>query len=109
MKLSRIQHTVRLIGLIGLIGLTSARAEEALQRREFLIDGVKREAVLYAPATAKSAPSPVIFGFHGHGGNMNSSAKQYHFHTLWPEAIVIYPTRPDHKSAAKPTETNGRR
>lgn len=62
-----------------------------LQRREFLVDGVKREALLHVPAKRGDGPMPLIFGFHGHGGTMNSSARQYHFHTLWPEAVVIYP------------------
>jgi polyhydroxybutyrate depolymerase len=62
-----------------------------LQRRELVVDGVKREALLYAPDNAKTEASPVIFGFHGHGGNMNNAARQYHFHSLWPEAIVVYP------------------
>lgn len=91
MNLSRTHQTVRLVALIGFIGIASAQAEDALQRRELLVDGVKREALLHVPEKAKTAPSPVIFGFHGHGGNMNNAARQYHFHKLWPEAIVIYP------------------
>ena len=91
MKLPLIQQTVRLVGFVGLFGFASARADEPLQRREFVVDGVKREALLYAPGKAKGDAAPLIFGFHGHGGNMNNAARQYHFHTLWPEAIVIYP------------------
>jgi polyhydroxybutyrate depolymerase len=55
------------------------------------VDGTVREALLYAPASAKAAPAPLVFAFHGHGGNMNNAARSYHIHTLWPEAIVIYP------------------
>lgn len=91
MHLSQIHQTVRLVALIGLVGINFAHAQETLQRREIVVDGVKREALLHAPEKAKTDPSPVIFGFHGHGGNMNNAARQYHFHTLWPEAIVIYP------------------
>ncbi|MBX7210843.1 MAG: hypothetical protein K1X78_21230 [Verrucomicrobiaceae bacterium] len=85
-------HCFRLAVASAAIGVASlVHAEAALQKREFVVDGMKREAMLYAPAKAGSEPSPLIFGFHGHGGNMNNSARQYHFHTLWPEAIVIYP------------------
>ena len=66
-------------------------AEEALQRREWTVGGVKREALIYAPEKAKAEATPLVFGWHGHGGNMNNSARMYHIHTLWPQAIVVYP------------------
>lgn len=65
--------------------------ERGLQRRELMVDGVRREALLYAPESARTGASPVIFGWHGHGGSMGNAARQYHFHALWPEAIVVYP------------------
>ena len=71
--------------------LHSALAEEALVRHEFTVDGVVREALVAAPASAKTTPAPRVFGFHGHGGNMQLAARSYHLHTLWPEAIVVYP------------------
>lgn len=91
MNLPQIHQTVLLTTLICFIEITIAQAQESLQRREIIVDGVKREVLLYAPVKAKTDSAPVIFGFHGHGGNMNNAARQYHFHTLWPEAIVIYP------------------
>jgi polyhydroxybutyrate depolymerase len=87
----RIHQTVGIAALVCLAGITIAQAQEALQRREIVVDGVPREALVYAPAKAKTEPAPVVFGFHGHGGNMRNAARQYHFHTLWPEAIVLYP------------------
>jgi polyhydroxybutyrate depolymerase len=71
--------------------LHSAFAADALVRHELTVDGVVREALLWAPAKAKTEPAPLVFAFHGHGGNMNNAARMYHLHTLWPEAIVIYP------------------
>jgi polyhydroxybutyrate depolymerase len=91
MNLRRIRQTARLAAIICVGGITVAQAQESLQRREIVVDGVKREALLYAPGKASTESAPVIFGFHGHGGNMNNAARQYHFQTLWPEAIVIYP------------------
>lgn len=62
-----------------------------LQPRQWKLEGLDREALLYAPASAKTKPAPLVFVFHGHGGNMHSSARTFHLHTLWPEAIVVYP------------------
>ncbi|MCC6797668.1 MAG: prolyl oligopeptidase family serine peptidase [Candidatus Hydrogenedentes bacterium] len=60
----------------------------SLQRREWQIDGVARQALLYIPKT--DVATPVVFAFHGHGGTMGNSARTFGYHTLWPEAIVVY-------------------
>ena len=69
----------------------AAHAADAPARREWTIDGVAREAMVYVPATAATQPAPVIFAFHGHGGNMRNPARAWAYHRLWPEAIVVYP------------------
>src|SRR5689334_13268912 len=76
--------------LVALTGHVLAQDND-LTRREWTIDGANREALLHVPATAKTTPAPLVFVFHGHGGSMKSSARSFHIHTLWPEAIVIYP------------------
>ena len=56
------------------------------------VNGVKRVAMIY-PST-KEAPkdgAPLVFAFHGHGGNMRNSARSFQMHELWPEAVVVYP------------------
>jgi len=58
--------------------------------RQWTVDGVAREALLYVPPQAHTAATPVIFAFHGHGGNMRYAARAYHYQTLWPEALVVY-------------------
>ena len=56
------------------------------------VDGVEREAFVYAPAAKpKSGGSPLIFVFHGHGGTMQSAARSMKFYEAWPQAIVVYP------------------
>jgi polyhydroxybutyrate depolymerase len=60
------------------------------QPTDWTIDGVKRQALVYAPAKPGTAP-PLVFAFHGHGGNMQRVAQVFHVHTLWPEAVVVYP------------------
>jgi polyhydroxybutyrate depolymerase len=62
---------------------------KSLVRQEWLVNGAKREALVYLPS--KKAGAPVIFAFHGHGGTMQHAARRMHLETLWPEAIVVYP------------------
>ena len=69
---------------------TSVRAADAPERREWKVEGTTREALVYAPAAAKTAPSPVVFAFHGHGGTMRHAATKFAVHQHWPEAIVVY-------------------
>jgi polyhydroxybutyrate depolymerase len=55
------------------------------------IDGVQRRALVFPPApTFAAAKAPVVFGFHGHGGTMQT-ARAMRFQELWPEAVVVYP------------------
>lgn len=42
------------------------------------------------PAATKG-PLPLVFVFHGHGGSMQNGARSFSLHTLWPEAVVVYP------------------
>jgi polyhydroxybutyrate depolymerase len=81
-------HLLSLLCLLGACAIT--RAGEPLARREWKVDGVAREAFVYAPATAKTNATPVVFAFHGHGGTMHHSARTFSYHTAWPEAIVVY-------------------
>ena len=60
------------------------------ERREWKVDGVTREGLVYAPATAKTSATPVVFAFHGHGGTMKNAARSFAYHSEWPEAITVY-------------------
>lgn len=74
-----------------LLGWASGRAD-TLARREWTVDGVVRQALVATPdGSDKTKPMPVVFVFHGHGGNMGLAAKSFAIHLLWPEAIVVYP------------------
>lgn len=55
------------------------------------VEGQQRQWLVYAPPTAKTTPSPVVFVFHGHGGSMRLVAQSFRVHEHWPEAIVVYP------------------
>jgi polyhydroxybutyrate depolymerase len=77
-------------------------ADPVLNRVEVQVDGVTREALIAIPEGAsREKPAPVVFGFHGHGGNMRNAARMFGFEKVWPEAVVVYmqglktPTRRD--------------
>lgn len=70
--------------------LPSARAAD-LSEVTYTVDGVERTALIYVPPSAKTSPTPVVFVFHGHGGNSSNAERSFHIEKEWPEAIVIYP------------------
>ncbi|MBK8810619.1 MAG: prolyl oligopeptidase family serine peptidase [Acidobacteria bacterium] len=53
------------------------------------INGVKRFAIVHE-GDAKSKKSPVVFVFHGHGGNARFAERRLNFHDEWNEALVVY-------------------
>lgn len=63
---------------------------QGFQRVEFKVDGVTREALVFVPSTAKTTSTPVVFVFHGHGGNMRNAARSFAMSRHWPEAISVY-------------------
>lgn len=73
----------------------AARATDATHvqpvARTFMVDGEQRRALVFAPRTALQTPSPVVFAFHGHGGNAREAAESFGYHREWDEAIVVYP------------------
>ena len=80
-----------LLALLAALARAQATPEkQELTRREWTIGDTPREALLYVPAAAKTTPSPVVFAFHGHGGTMQRAAVMFHYHDVWPEAIVVY-------------------
>jgi polyhydroxybutyrate depolymerase len=83
------RHAGLILVLLSL-GRNSAAAIDNLSQMEWMADGVSREALVYAPAAAKTTPSPVLFAFHGHGGTTRYAAAQFAYHKHWPEAIVVY-------------------
>jgi polyhydroxybutyrate depolymerase len=71
-------------------GVASVQLAAEPERREWTVEGVSREALVCVPPQAKTSPVPVLFAFHGHGGNMQGAARAFGYHTLWPEALVVY-------------------
>jgi len=46
--------------------------------------------LVYIPTTAKTTATPILFAFHGHGGNLERVARAWDYQKLWPQAIVVY-------------------
>jgi polyhydroxybutyrate depolymerase len=88
---ARIKIILALGSLATLFALPhETRADEPAPTK-FIVDGTQRETLIFAPsANNASAPAPVVFAFHGHGGNMHNAARKFDFQSLWPEAIVVY-------------------
>lgn len=67
-------------------------AQPAPRVETFTVEGTKREALVFAgEGQAPKGGRPLILAFHGHGGNMNHSARSFGVQRTWPEATVIYP------------------
>jgi polyhydroxybutyrate depolymerase len=79
------------LALTTLACVITVRAADTPMRREWTVDGVVREAVIYTPSRVSTNASPMVFVFHGHGGSMQNAARSFPLHRLWPEAIVVYP------------------
>jgi polyhydroxybutyrate depolymerase len=92
------RRTGMLVAAICLVATGSSHA----QAINFTIDGVQRQAFILAPANASRSAErlPLLFAFHGHGGNMVQTAAQMRFDKVWPEAIVVY-------MQGLPTKTGG--
>ena len=70
------------------LAMSLASAEETLV---LTVDGVEREALVLAPATASAGTTPVVFLFHGHGGKGGGFANKFDLHAYWPEALIVAP------------------
>ena len=68
--------------------LLCARITAAADLVSWTVDGVKRDALVFAPSSPQGK-LPLIFSFHGHGDDMEN----FQFVGLqdaWPDAIVVY-------------------
>jgi polyhydroxybutyrate depolymerase len=72
-----------------IMNATIAHGTEAWIARSWTVDGVTREALISRPVSKGESPSPLVFAFHGHGGNMKNATRMFPIRELWPEAIVV--------------------
>ena len=80
-----------LMVVVSLLLVSSGMVNAAeLKQQDWMIEGVTRQALVAVPDSAKQVPSPLVFVFHGHGGNMRQVARSFRIHELWDQAIVVY-------------------
>ena len=53
------------------------------------IDGKERLALVVAPVKI-TKPAPVVFAYHGHGGNARYSVNKFKFQDTWSEGICVW-------------------
>jgi polyhydroxybutyrate depolymerase len=93
------------IALLVTATVGSARAQTT---RTWTVAGQQRKAIVFAPApTISKVKHPLVFAFHGHGGNMQGTAQLMHIQTVWPEAIVVYPQGLNSPRSGQPVDPNG--
>ena len=91
------------IGILGLALATVPSASGQGITMRWTVDGEHRAALVFAAApTLGHVKRPLVFAFHGHGGNMNGIAQRMNIHTLWKEPIVVYPQGVNRPSAVDP-------
>ena len=75
-----------MLGLgLALGGAVVQAQEPALRTWE--VDGVQREALVYAPSKKSDGKAPLV---STGGGTARHAGRTHHFHETWPEAIVVY-------------------
>lgn len=75
--------------MLPLIAATFSFCLPAVETLTYNVEGVTRWADVFAPSQSSSHP-PLVFGFHGHGGNSRNAARSFQMHKEWPEAVVVY-------------------
>ena len=77
--------------LLGSCSLALAVRGDDLQPMTLTVDGQTRTALVHVPPGAAKGTLPVVFAFHGHGGNSRNAVEKFGVNRLWPEAISVYP------------------
>lgn len=68
-------------------------AQTGLDEVDLDVGGTVRQELVHMPTKSQisKSGSPVVFMFHGHGGNMRNAARTFQIERYWPEAVVVYP------------------
>lgn len=79
--------------MISALILLTAQVSASSDVHTFTVDGSERKAIIYAPSQADGKAHPIVFVFHGHGGNMYTTQRAFGaaFRKDFPEATMIYP------------------
>jgi polyhydroxybutyrate depolymerase len=84
----RLRHFVTMLAF----AVTTGAAAAAPTIMRWNVDGQPREALVFAPEQRTPQEAhPLVFAFHGHGGNMEGFSRAAAIQQYWPEAIVVVP------------------
>jgi polyhydroxybutyrate depolymerase len=85
----RIIRWIAALGVIAAVSTVSAIAQPIPMK--WTVAGTERHALVFAPsASAAGEKVPVVFAFHGHGGNVQGTSRSMAFQDRWPQALVVY-------------------
>src|SRR4051794_13576550 len=85
----KMQFTAALVAAAAMAAWAIPVSAERPEIVTWTIDGVIRQAIVYAPAAPAGARAPLVLSFHGHGDDMHNF-QHTNLHQAWPEAIVVY-------------------
>jgi len=88
----------KILAALAILFATTAAAQSTMT---WNVAGLQRQALVYAPS-ARTAHPPLVFAFHGHGGNARTATTHMGIQALWPEAVVVYPQGLPTPSAVDP-------
>jgi polyhydroxybutyrate depolymerase len=82
-----------LLGLAWASVGVAQRPLAGLDEDTWKVGDLERRALVHVPKSADipEAGAPLVFVFHGHGGNPRNVARGFAIHQHWPEAVVVYP------------------
>lgn len=84
------RQCIVVIVAFSVMNLTAIGVQAAPVEKAWTVDGATRKALIHVPSGTGKSPTPVVFAFHGHGGTMQSAARNFGYEKLWPEAVVVY-------------------
>lgn len=61
------------------------------QTMKWNVAGAQRTAIVYAPSSAATAKTPLVFAFHGRGDTNGNFQEGVELEKAWPQAIIVYP------------------
>ncbi len=73
-----------------LLNALLGRSPEGYVAREWVVDGEKRTALVRLPKDSKG-PLPIVFGWHGHGGNSLHSLYSWGYDKVDTTSILVFP------------------
>lgn len=74
--------------LLLLVSSILANHAQSQISKTYTVNGVERKALIYNKTTTKNPP--IVFVFHGHGGNIRFMSSRLHFEDFYKEAITVY-------------------